>query len=71
VAKEYLWLYRSIDGELIGDPIQPYLTKTDAMGHLVAKFSGIEIRKIVVPDKVELTLIGPGIEASDTIMVKQ
>jgi len=70
VAKEYLWLYRSIDGELIGDPIQPYLTKTDAMGHLVAKFSGIAIRDIVAPGQVELTLIGPDIDASDTIRVK-
>ena len=71
VPKEDLWLYRSIDGEQISDPIQPYLTKTDAMGHLVAKFSGIGIRTIVAPGEVELTLIGPDIEASDTIRVKE
>lgn len=70
VAKEVLWLYGSIDGEIISDPIQPYLTKTDDMGHLVAKFTGPDIMTIVVPGKVELTLIGPDIEASDTIRVK-
>ena len=37
----------------------------------VAKFSGIDIRTIVAPGKVKLTLIGPGIEASDTISVKE
>jgi len=71
VPEEALSLFRTKDGEIISDPIQPYLTKTDAMGHLVAKFSDIEIRKIVAPGKVELTLIGPDIEASDTIRVKQ
>jgi hypothetical protein len=74
-----LWLYRSIDGVLISDPIQPYLTKTDAMGHLVAKFRGVDIRTIVAPGEVELTLIedenledeiDPVFSASDTIRVK-
>lgn len=75
VEKEYLWLFGIAD-----DPIQPYLTKTDAMGHLVAKFSGIDIRTIVDPGKVELTLIEdedledyiePVFSASDTIRVKE
>jgi hypothetical protein len=75
VEKEVLWLYGVAD-----DPIQPYLTKTDAMGHLVAKFSGIDIRTIVAPGKVELTLIEdedleddiePVFSASDTIRVKE
>jgi hypothetical protein len=75
VEKEVLWLYGVAD-----DPIQPYLTKTDARGHLVAKFSGIDIRTIVAPGKVELTLIededlgdniDPAFSASDTIRVKQ
>jgi hypothetical protein len=66
VAEEDLWLFGITEY-----PIQPYLTKTDAMGHLVAKFSGIDIRTIVAPGKVELTLIGPDIEASDTIRVKE
>ena len=66
VAKENLLLFGINEY-----PIQPYLTKTDAMGHLVAKFSGIDIRDIVAPGMVELTLIGPDIEASDTIIVKE
>jgi len=68
VPKELLLL----EGIADTDPIQPYETFTDARNHLVAKFSGIDIRTIVAPgNKVELTLLGPGIEASDTIRVKK
>jgi hypothetical protein len=70
VPKSNLWLFGITD-----DPIQPYLTKTDSMGHLVAKFSGLDIRTIVAPGRVELTLVGidlddPSFSASDTIRVK-
>jgi hypothetical protein len=74
VAEEDLWLYGVTEY-----PIQPYLTKTDDMGHLVAKFTGPDIMTIVVPGRVELTLIEdddleddvvPVFSASDTIRVK-
>jgi hypothetical protein len=79
--KEELWLYRTINGVISSPQIQPYLTKTDSMGHLVAKFSDVEIRKIVDPGPVDLVLTRIIItDASeeviftskpDTIMVKE
>lgn len=54
--EEELWLYRTIDGVISSPQIQPYLAKTDSTGRLVAKFSDLEIRKIVAPDQVDLVL---------------
>lgn len=62
-----------------GDPIAPYKTKSDSLGHLVAKFNDLDeendIRAIVAPGPVTLTLTGVTVDgefsASDTIRVKQ
>ena len=69
---EELWLYRTKNGDIISDPIEPRDTFTDTMGYLVAKFYAEDVKAIVEPGKVELTLeTTDGFKASDTIMVKQ
>ena len=67
VNRSSLLLYGIEDTE----PIDPYYTESDSLGYLVAKFSGIDIRTIVAPGQVELTLEGPTFSASDTIRVKK
>ena len=66
-----------------GDPIAPYRTKSDSLGHLVAKFNDLneenDIRAIVAPGPVTLTLTGDifngeeyeEFSASDMILVKE
>jgi len=56
--------------------ITPYLTKADSLGHLVAKFRTDEVKAIVTPGQVTLTLTGrlkdgTSFAASDTITVRQ
>jgi hypothetical protein len=56
--------------------ISPYLTKADARGELVAKFSVDSVKDIVEPGQVTLTLTGVLADttifaASDTITVKE
>ena len=56
--------------------IAPYLTKADSRGDLVAKFDADEVKAIVTPGQVTLTLTGiladaTVFSASDTITVKK
>jgi hypothetical protein len=56
--------------------ISPYLTKADSRGELVAKFHASEVKSIVEPGQVTLTLTGlladgTDFAASDTITVKE
>jgi len=72
VDRSSLLLYGIEDTE----PIAPYYTKSDSLGHLVAKFDGDLARTIVEPGQVMLTLTGLTVEdeifsASDIIMVKK
>ncbi len=65
-----LWLYRIIDDEKVY--FYPRLVKLDSLGYLVAKFYAEDVKTIVEPGKVELTLETiDGFSASDTIRVKE
>jgi hypothetical protein len=72
MARSNVWLYRAIDDEDNIVYINPVLVKTDSLGYLVAKFNAEQVKDIVEPGKIELTLETiDGFIASDKIQVKK